>query len=174
MPQQTELEESVRAGIFSSLPDADHVVQKLQAAGFGRDQITVICSDETKERYFREFEHQQPAGTHAAEATAAGASIGAVAGGLTAIAVGAASGAVPLILAGAAGLAGGSALGGFVGAMLTRGTEKELSNFYDQAVRKGDVVVAVEDHGPQAASQLARAAEIFRRAGTAAIPLPEG
>jgi hypothetical protein len=174
MPSPTELEESVRAGIFSSLPDADAAVQKLLAAGFTTDQITVICSDETKERHFREFEHQEPAGEHAAEAAAAGASIGAVAGGLTAIAVGAASGAVPLVLAGAAGLAGGSALGGFVGAMLTRGTEKELSDFYDQAVRKGDVVVAVEVHGPQAKSRLARAAAILERQGTGAVSLPEG
>lgn len=172
--QKTEPRKSVRAGVFSSLPAADAAVQRLLAGGFKVEQISVICSDDTKERHFREFEHQDPAGTHAATGTATGVSVGALAGGLAAIAVGAVTGAVPLILAGAAGVAGGSAMGGFLGPMLTRGDEKEAANFYDQAVRAGDVLVAVEEHGPGAEQKLAKAAAILKQAGTRPVPLPEG
>lgn len=166
--------ESVRAGVFSSLAAADRAVAGLLADGFSIDEITVVCSDTSRERHFRDFEHQEPAGEHAAEGVTAGASMGALAGSLTAIAVGAASGAVPLVIAGAAGLAAGSTMGGFVGAMLTRGGEKELSNFYEQALRDGQILVAVEKHGPDAEARLARAAEIIAEAEAKPISLPEG
>ena len=53
----------LEVGVFDSVDDAQRAVQGLLAAGFTREHITVICSDDTKERYFSEFEHQQPAGT---------------------------------------------------------------------------------------------------------------
>src|SRR4051812_26812884 len=122
----TKTQESVRAGVFPDLKSADRAVDNLLAAGFAKEQITVICSDETKERHFRQFEHQAEAGSNAGDGSVAGAAFGAIAGGLAAIAVGVASGGVvPLILAGATGLAGGSAMGGFAGAMMTRFEEKE-------------------------------------------------
>ncbi len=165
---------SVRAGLFSSLAAADHAVAALLADGFSKEEITVVCSDSTKERFFREFEHQEPAGTHAAEGVTAGATLGAVGGSLAAIAIGTVSGAVPLVIAGAAGLAAGSTMGGFVGAMLTRGNEKELSNFYEQALRDGQILVAVELHGPSSEARLARASEILAAAEAQPIALPEG
>lgn len=165
---------SVRAGIFTSLAAADRAVVALLAGGFSHEEITVLCSDATKERYFQEFEHQQPAGEHASEGVTAGATIGAVGGSLAAIAVGAASGAVPLVIAGAAGLAAGSTMGGFVGAMLTRGSEKELSNFYEQALRDGQILVAVEVHGSSAPARLASASKILAAAEAQPIALPEG
>lgn len=169
-----ELQQSVRAGVFGDLRSADAAVARLLAAGFSHDQITVICSDEAKERHFQQFEHQEPAGNHAGDAALAGVSIGAVAGGLTAIAVAGALGGVPLLIAGAAGLSGGSALGGFLGPMLTRGEEKEASNFYDQAVRHDKILVSVEVHGPDAPARLAEAERVFTAAGTEPIQLPEG
>ncbi len=168
-------ERAVRAGVFADLPGADRAVEKLLTAGFKQEQITVICSDDTREKYFREFEHQEKAGTHAGEGVVAGASIGAIAGGLAAIALGAASGGVvPLVLAGAVGVAGGTSMGGFVGAMSTRWDEKELSNYYDQAVRHGQILVAVEEHGVGADQDLALAERIIAEAGAKTIQLPVG
>lgn len=169
-----ELKQTVRAGVFADLRSADAAVARLLAAGFSQDQITVICSDEAKERHFREFEHQEPAGANAGDASLAGVSIGALAGGLTAIAVAGALGGIPLLIAGAAGLSGGSAMGGFLGTMLTRGNEKEVSNFYDQAVRHDKILVSVEVHGADAPARLAEAERIFTAAGTEPIQLPEG
>jgi hypothetical protein len=164
----------VRAGVFSSLPAADAAVSRLLAAGFTQEEITVICSDETRVKYFREFGHQQQAGASADTGAMAGAGVGAAVGGLAAIAVGAASGAVPLLIAGAAGIAAGTGAGVFVGAMTTRGGEKEVSNFYDQAVREGQILVSVEVHGTEAAGRLVEAARIIAEAGAQPVPLPEG
>jgi hypothetical protein len=143
-------------------------------AGFTADEITVVCSDDAKERHFRQFEHQDPAGRHTSNAVGAGITVGAVVGGFTAIAMGAATGAVPLVIAGAAGLSAGSAAGGFLGAMLTRGEEKELSNYYDQEIRLGRILVAVQVSGPDATRRLAQAAAILRDAGADPVRLPEG
>src|SRR5262249_40488274 len=90
----------IRAAVFSTVEDTKEAVSRLLAAGFTKDQITVICSDDTKERYFREFEHQEQAGSNTPAAAATGGAIGATIGGLATGAVGLAIGGVPLIAAG--------------------------------------------------------------------------
>lgn len=175
MPEPIETQDRRQtAGIFTSLEAADHAVAMLLAAGFTPADITVVCSDETREAHFREFEQRQPAGATADTGAAAGAGIGATLGGLAAIAVGAASGAVPLVIAGAAGVAAGAGAGVFVGAMATRGVENEASNFYDQAVREGQILVSVsvDAHDPE--PRLNEAARIIADAGSQPIPLSEG
>jgi len=174
MSTSTESPRPVRAGVFLDLPAADTVVQRLLAAGFSKEEITVICSDEAVEKHFRRYEHQDPAGALTANTVAKGTTVGAAVGGLVGIAVGAATGTVPLLIAGAAGLSGGSAMGGFLGAMLTRGEEKELANFYDQAVRGGRILIGVEVHGPNSQPRLDKAAKIIADGGAEAVPLPEG
>jgi hypothetical protein len=61
-----------------------------------------------------------------------------------------------------------------VGAMMTRGVEKELANYYQQAVVDGQILVAAEDPGPNHTAALARAAKILSDAGAKPVPLPEG
>jgi hypothetical protein len=165
----------IRAGVFSSLVAADDAICKLLSAGFTKDQITVICSDEAKERHFREFEHQKPAGAITPAAMAIGGTLGAALGGIT-VAAGLAAGGLPLVIVGGAALMTGSVVGSFLGAMLTRGFEKEAANFYDQAVAEGKLLVAVECHAADAQECLDRAARILDEAGAEAhpVPLPEG
>jgi hypothetical protein len=165
---------TVRAGVFSSVSAADRAVQGLLAAGFTKEQITVVCSDAAKEQHFREFEHQQPAGANTAEAAATGGALGAAVGGATAIAAGIAGGGLPLVIVGGAGLLTGSVLGGFLGAMLTRGMEKEAANYYDQAVEQGKLLVTVEQDDSQAEPSLAQAEAILAEAGAEPLPLGEG
>ena len=111
------------AAVFTTVDDARQAVYDLLRAGFTADHITVVCSDETKERYFREFEHQKPAGSIAPTAAIAGGTIGAVLGGLSVIASTPATGTLALWVAGPiAALAGaGAVFGSLVGAMMTRG-----------------------------------------------------
>ena len=104
-----------------------------------------MCSDETKERYFQEFEHQEPAGTYTATAAITGATIGALLGGASVVVASAATGGVALLAAGPITAWAGGVAGGLVGAMMTRGVEKELANFYQQAVVDGQILVAAED-----------------------------
>lgn len=67
---------------------------------------------------------------------------------------------------------GGGLAGGFVGAMMTRGFEPEIANFYDQALSKGQYLVAVEDEaeGPH----LDSAEAILRRAGATPMAMRKG
>jgi hypothetical protein len=165
---------TIEAGIFSTIDDARRAVHDLLAAGFTRDQITVLCSDQTKEKYFSEFEHQEPAGTYTTTAAVVGGTIGAVVGGLTVLAAAAVTGSVALWAAGPITAWFGGVGGGLVGAMMTRGVEKELANFYQQAVVQGQILVAAEDHGPNHVERLAEAARILAGDGAKPLPLPEG
>jgi hypothetical protein len=81
-----------------------------------------------------------------------------------------------LATAGIAAWAGGVA-GGLFGAMMSRGVERELANFYQQAVIDGDILVAVEVHEDSSAMpgrDLARASQILAEAGAKPLKLPEG
>jgi hypothetical protein len=164
----------LEVGVFSSIDDARQAVRGLVSAGFASDQITVVCSDETKERYFKEFEHQEPAGTFTPTATIAGGTIGAIVGGLAVGASALATGSLALWAAGPISAWAGGVAGGLVGAMMTRGVEKELANFYQQAVINGQILVAAEDHGPNGAIHLGKAAQILANAGAHPMPLAEG
>jgi len=161
----------LEAGVFNSVDEARKAVFALLDAGFTTDNITVVCSDQTKERYFKEFEHQEPAGTFTPAATIAGGTIGAVLGGLSVIASAMATGSLALFAAGPISAWAGGVAGGLVGAMMTRGVEKELANFYQQAVLEGQILVATEDNDE---ASLAKAAEILSAAGAKPIELPEG
>jgi len=152
----------------------EQAIRQLIAAGFSKDQITVICSDEGKEKYFTEFEHQEPAGANTQEAIATGSSIGAALGALSTGAVGFAIGGLPLIVIGGIGLMAGGMFGAFVGAMMTRGIEKEAANFYDQEVARGNLLVAVEVDDPTARPSLADAERVLAAAGAEPLPLPAG
>jgi hypothetical protein len=165
-------QERLEVGVFATVEDARRAVNGLLGSGFSRDKITVVCSDETKERYFREFEHQDPAGTYTPTATIAGGTIGALLGGATVIVSAVATGSLALWAAGPITAWAGGVAGGLVGAMMTRGVEKELANFYQQAVIEGQILVAAEtsDTGPP----LSEAARILADAGATPLTLPEG
>lgn len=93
---------------------------------------------------------------------------------LAAGAAGVATGGLPLIVAAGIGIWAGGVLGGFLGAMATRGIEKEAANFYDQAVSGGKLLVAVEEHQSATEPSLAIAEQILTTAGAEPLPLPEG
>ena len=164
----------IRAAVFSTVAETREAVSRLLAANFTREQITVICSDDTKERYFREFEHQEKAGANTPAAAATGGAIGATLGSLATGAVGIALGGVPLIVAGGIGLMAGAVWGGFIGAMMTRGFEKEAANYYDQEVQAGKLLVTVEQCQPDARPTLDEAERILAQAGAHPLPLHAG
>jgi hypothetical protein len=168
----------VEVGVFATVDDARDAVRGLLAAGFTKDQITVVCSDETKEQYFHEFEHQHPAGTYTPTAAIAGGTIGALLGGLTVVGAAIGTGSLALWAAGPITAWAGGVAGGLVGAMMTRGVEKELANYYQQAVMEGQILVAAEElsDGTQKNDRptLGDAARILAEAGAKPLTLPEG
>jgi hypothetical protein len=163
-------EKTIRAAVFRDVQVVEEVTRKLLETGFTREQISVLCSEDAKERHFREFEHEEPAGTHTPEDAARGGAAGALFGGLVTIGVATAAG-LPLLAAGPSFLIGGAVAGGFIGAMRSRGEEGALADFYDQALTRGDLLVAVEDDKPGSHLRLQQAEQIFADAGAASFPL---
>jgi hypothetical protein len=165
----------VRVGVFTTTTQATRAIDALLAAGFTKDEISVICSDERREEFFADFPHPPLPEEHLAAAVATGGTIGAVIGGLTAVAAAVTTGGVALVAAGpiVLGLGGGAVAGGFIGAMTTRGVTKEMADFYDQAVTRGKILVAIEDEKDNT-PRLAVAEKIFNEAGAEPVPLTEG
>ena len=120
-------EQSYEVGVFATVEEAENVVRSLLDAGYTTEEITVICSDDNKERYFRSFEHQEPAGTYTTKAVLTGGAIGALLGGIPVLGLAVATGSVVLWVAGPAIASALGVAGGLVGAMSTRGIEKEIA-----------------------------------------------
>jgi len=78
------------------------------------------------------------------------------------------------LAAGGASAWAGGIVGGLIGAMMTRGVEDELANFYDQAVVRGKILVAAEDRSERGPQTLAAAARVLEEAGAEPMPLGEG
>ncbi len=174
MNAHSENPRPLRAGILDSVAEADKAVAELSAAGFNTDQITVVCSEAAVQKHFKQFEHQDPAGAHTPAAAVTGGAIGATLGGLAAAAGIATVGGAAIMVGGATLLWAGGVVGSLVGAMMTRGIEKELANFYDQEVTKGKILVAVEEKDPARAALLDRASAVFAKHGVESLPLREG
>lgn len=163
-----------RVGVFRSVAQADRAVRDLLSSGFSHEEIAVVCSDQRKEAAVAEagLERPKPDTGYSMRAIGAGGAIGAI-GGLALAALAAVSGPVGLLTAGAI-LVGGGAIGGaFVGAMSTRALEGELGAYYEQALRQGDILVAVEIHDTEAPRRLAEAERVLARAGAHPVALQE-
>lgn len=170
----TSADRGYEVGVFATVDEAERAVRELLTAGFTTDEITVVCSDEQKEKYFRAFEHQEPAGTFTPQAALAGGAIGALLGGIPVLGAAVATGSVVLWVAGPALASALGVAGGLVGAMSTRGLEKEIANYYQQAVLDGLILVAAQAIGPAAEQRLSQAATILAESGAKPLALPEG
>jgi len=140
--------------------------------GYGRDDVDVVMSDATRQRYFPSAAPGQElsSGTKAVEGLGVGSAVG---GGLGAaiaaiFAVGT-SVAVPglgLVVAGpiAAALAGagaGGATGGLIGALIGAGMPEERARAYDVGVRDGGIVLGAKARDDAHAAQLEREYQTF-------------
>jgi hypothetical protein len=163
----------LRVGVFDTIEQGDAVVSELLGLGFTVGQITVVCSEASIQRHFAAFEHEDPSGTHTPKAALTGGILGATLGGLAAVAGVAATGGVSLLAAGGLALWTGGVVGSLVGAMMTRGVEKEAADYYDQSVARGKILVAAEQKGPGKAGMLAEAEKVFERHGAHPMPMPE-
>ena len=158
---------NIRAAVFRRVAQAADAVNRLEQIGYSADEISVLCSEDTKEEHFREYEHEDPAGTHTPKAMAAGGLLGVLAGGLATAGISTAAG-VSLLAAGPAFLIGAAVAGGFIGAMQTRGMEGTLADYYDQSLTQGDLLVAVTDENED---RLEAAEQALKAAGARPVPL---
>jgi hypothetical protein len=162
-------EKSIHIGVFRDVDTAEAAVDALVRAGYPRQSITVIAPKQS-EAHFEGTHREKSAGARTPSAIAVGGTIGVLLGGLTAAAV-AASGGTLLLIAGP--LLGGTAaaglVGSFIGAMMTRGFEHEVADYYDQALRRGAILVAVESSEGSAGAE--RAKQVFELAGAEPVDL---
>ena len=164
----------VRIALYDTVPEADRAVRDLLAAGFTHDEISVLCSDRHKTAHFHTVQTPAPAGSHTAAGIVTGGAVGAAVGGLALAASAVMTGGVSLLVAGGAMIAGGALVGTFTGAMASRGFEPEMVNYYDQAVQRGKLLVAVEVQGEHDEARLAKAERILERRGDESMPLVKG
>jgi hypothetical protein len=174
MENSSMMERPIRVGVFSTTRAAECAVDGLLKAGFTHEQVSVLCSDRATEDYFHEFDHEEPAGSHTPVAVAVGGAIGAALGGVTVLAGAVTTAGLGLLAAGGLAAWAGGIVGGLVGAMMTRGVERELANYYDQAVSAGKILVAAEDHSEAQRQNLARAERILLECGAEPVALSEG
>jgi len=172
MSSGTPEKRPVRAGVYSTIDSASDAVDQLRDAGFTSDQISVVCSEEHAQEHFGKYT-EEPSGSHTGPALSYAAAAGGLGlGGAAAVSTLVLSSGTALVVVGA--FAGLAITGTLVSLFATRGVEKEVADFHDQALQGGDLLVAVEVHGDDADAWLAKADEVFRATGAKPLPLAEG
>lgn len=164
---------TMRVGVFSAFQNADRAVARLLEAGFTPEHLTVVCSGETQENYFRDYAKNHPT-EHVKGEITSGATVGAAVAGLSAIALGVVSGgAVPLVVAGLSGAAAGGATGAFLGVMTSQEVENDFLNACHEEVLAGKILVSAEDTSDEHSTKLAQASRIFKEEGSELNTLPQ-
>jgi hypothetical protein len=162
----------VRVAVFDRIDRAEQAVESLLLEGFEKNQISVICSDPATEEHFKGFEGKQ-AGDAAPRRAAVGGVVGATLGGLVTVTALATSGGIAVLAAGhlVTSLASGGIVGGFIGAMTSRGLDKEAAEYYEQSIEKGRILVVAEDNSAEGPRKLHAAEKRFQEAGAEPVSL---
>lgn len=141
-------------GLFHDRASAESAYDVMTRRGYGKDDLSLAMSDETRKRHFHgDSDEQTELGTKAAEGAGMGGAIGGALGAaLAAIAAVGTSLVIPglgLVVAGplAAGLAGagaGAATGGLVGALIGAGIPEERVTHYEEGIKSGGILMGVK------------------------------
>jgi hypothetical protein len=160
--------------IAGSHSQAEAIVDRLKAAGFSNNDISVLFPDK---RGTKDFAHEQH--TKAPEGAAAGAGTGGILGGavgwLAGIGALAIPGIGPFIAAGPlmaalSGAAVGAALGGIAGALVGMGIPEYEAKRYEGKVREGNILISVHADN---AREIEKAKTIYHEAGARDISAAE-
>jgi hypothetical protein len=151
----------IRTGTFDDADQAADAIAALREAGFPRSQIKVVCSDAELRERFDQYVDEQPAG-----ARTPGALTGAGIAYFCLAAIGLAVGffaSLTTTLIVLCVLLGIALLVTFGATMMTRANERELSNYYSQAVVPGRILVAVDLPDDSPAERVSAAERIIDR-----------
>jgi hypothetical protein len=157
------------SGMFRDRQSAEKAYQSLSSRGYGKDDVNVLMSDETRKTHFGDNTAHTELGDKAMEGAGVGSAIGGTAGAIIgAIAAIGTSVALPglgLIIAGplAAALAGagaGGLTGGLVGALVGSGIPEEHAAEYEHGIKNGGIVMGVKPRNEEDARYFE---EEFRR-----------
>lgn len=153
-------------GIYMSGIQAEQSVDRLLAAGFSNDDISVLLQDN---QGTRDFAHEK--NTKAPEGTTTGVATGGVVGGTLGLLAGigalAIPGAGPFIAAGPimgalAGLGVGGAVGGLIGALIGMGIPEYEAKRYEGRIKEGGVLLSVHC---STSEEIDRAKDLLKHTG---------
>lgn len=134
--------------VFKTREEADKAFEELRERGYSDADINVMMSDETRDRYFANKDHDTALGDKVAEnagkGSLIGGGIGALVGALAAIGTNVLLPGLGLVVAGplAAGLAGagaGAATGGLIGALTGAGVPEDEARIYENDIKDGGI-----------------------------------
>jgi len=134
-------------GIYKTVGQAEQVVNRLMAAGFSSNDISVLLPDSQSTK---QFAHEK--NTKAPEGTATGAATGGVIGGTLGVLAGVGTLAIPgvgpfiaagPIMSALAGLGAGGAIGGLIGALVGMGIPEFEAKRYEGYVKEGGILLSV-------------------------------
>ncbi len=152
--------------IFPNRAAAETAVDRLNAAGFSHEDVSVLMSDKQDNKSFATEKN-----TKAPEGTTTGVGVGGVVGGTLGLLAGlgalAIPGVGPLIAAGPimgalAGLGVGGAVGGLVGALVGMGIPEYEAKRYEGRVKDGGILVSVHC---DTSEEISRAKDVLKQAG---------
>lgn len=148
-------------GLFRDRESAEKAYGSLTSRGYGKDDVNLLMSDETRKKHFTDDGRETEMGSKALEGAGTGAAIGGTVGAtLAAIAAVGTTLALPglgLLVAGpiAAALAGagaGGATGGLIGALIGAGIPEERVKRYEEGLKKGGIMMGVTPRSDDDAS----------------------
>ena len=151
-------------GMFRDRDSVERAYGSLTSRGYGRDDVSLLMSDEARRRHFGEGTADTELGSKAAEGAGIGAAVG---GGLGAVlAALAAVGTIALpgigllamgpIAAALAGGATGAVTGGLLGALVGAGIPEERAKEYESGIREGNIVMGFEPKSDEDADYFER------------------
>lgn len=136
-------------GLFRDRESTEGAYRSLRDRGYSEDDINVIMTDETRDKYYSDdSELGNKALEGAGVGSVAGGTLGAIVGGLAAIGTSLAIPGLGLVVAGpiAAALAGagaGGAVGGLAGALIGWGIPEDRAKLYESGLTEGGTVLGV-------------------------------
>jgi uncharacterized protein YjbJ (UPF0337 family) len=150
-------------GLFRDRDSAERAYSSVSQRGYGKDDVNLLMTDETRNRYFNEADTEL--GSKALEGAGAGAAIGgtagAILGAIAAIGTNVVLPGLGLVIAGpiAAALAGagaGGATGGLIGALIGAGIPEDRANLYESGIKDGGIVMGVNPRSDEDAEYFER------------------
>ncbi len=139
---------------FKTRPAAEYALRQLEDIGINEDQVSVIVSDDTHGTHFNIDRDNK-----SDEGIVAGGLAGGLVGAVLAALLSAGAVAVPaagIIISGwlvsaAAGMGAGMAAGGVIGGLIGAGIPEYEAKLYEDAVRKGAILLAVKPESDEQA-----------------------
>lgn len=136
------------SALFKKRSAADKAFDQLEDAGFSRDQISLVMSEDTRNNYIKEIKDT----TDVDEGVSTGVSIGGLAGAIAGMLLAAGTITIPglnLVVAGAlvptlAGLGAGAVTGGIVGGLIGAGIPEHEAIMYAEEIENGNFLVTIQ------------------------------